>query len=156
VTRAITRLAQPTESTCGQTVLAMLTGVSVASVIRKIGGGPTTVDRLRLYLIARGWMVAANLKTGRGYRLESLAVVRALWEVGPANPGLTEANRRHRGHWMLWSLPSPGVEPGRVLDPASADPWVDGKHYDDGCLAGRITSWFWVVAPRVVTPRVAP
>lgn len=82
---------QPSPKSCGQTCLAMLTGVPVADVIAEIPDrAATTAGKLAAYLVMRGW-TATKLRRYRGVITE-LAIARIVW------PGRSASAN---GHWIL-------------------------------------------------------
>jgi hypothetical protein len=134
----IPALRQPTDRTCGQTVVAMITGEDVGEIVRRVGDRATTAAELRLMLAARGRLTGHRLINGRGYvdaRVPS--VLRVLWEPGVLGP-LARA-RAHRGHWCAWCPERRAVvDP----DPLDGDLWTSSRLYRQDILVGRVTSWF--------------
>ena len=111
---------QPSEFTCGQTCVAMLTGIRVDDVISEIHGHTTSVADLGGYLRKSGWHAAWSLtRVNKHVRWPEFAILRAMW---PKTGRI--------GHWMLWA-------DGRIYDP-----WSDPTAYQLG--GGRITSYIHI------------
>lgn len=93
---------QPFDNVCGQTVVAMVTGLPVETVIAEMRRRTTGTAVLQNFLIRHGWEMLID-KT----RLPSL----------PPGPAVLLVHRivdnRLLGHWVLWT----GEE---FLDPADA------------------------------------
>jgi hypothetical protein len=99
----IVDIRQPTSTTCGQTCLAMLLGVDVDTIVRRIGGGPTTWAQLRGVLVTSGWQAQLRLSP----RMRRNRTV-TLGDIGGTPGGVALCrvrwgDRRHGAHWVLWA-----------------------------------------------------
>lgn len=94
---------QPYCNVCGQTVVAMVTGQPVETVIAEMRKRKTRPADLQTFLGHRGWSMIPD-----GTRLPS-------WPTGPAILfAHTIVNNKLLGHWVLWT----GAE---FLDPEAPE-----------------------------------
>lgn len=119
-----TWVQQPTMMSCGQTCLAMLTGVPVDEVIRAIPDNRGTIAKqLCAWLEARGWTTSGKCRKSSLF-LPAIALCRVRW-----------GGESRRAHWVLWSN-------GQWWDPLTPGEAMHQKRQN-----GRVLSYVEVVAP---------
>ena len=122
-------IIQPTSRTCGQAVVAMVTGATVDEVISLIGDARTHARDLRKAMHCLGWTMAARHCAKLPDRPTFPAIVWA------------ERIKQHRmmRHWLYW-------DGGLFIDPANGAPCELGED-----TAGR----FYLVHQTAAPPRLA-
>lgn len=106
---------QPTDTSCGQTVLAMIVGEPAQLVLAEVPGRPKigTLDTdLRAFLRTRGYLLAGRLRCG-ALPPGEVAIVRTCPVKPPGETIRSGRARRRRGHWVLW-------DGSRIWDPADS------------------------------------
>lgn len=132
---------QPTLTTCGQTVLAILVGVPVAEVVAELGGRPTKASELAEFLRRRGWDVPTD-------RLRRCSADQVLAWQDRGEPTILRVHwvescsARPRSHWVLRA-------DSRVYDPlfAATGPSVGAFFEWLEVVRARITSYMSVRPP---------
>lgn len=128
----ITWIQQPSGLSCGQTCLAMATGVPVADVIKDIPDNRGTIAKqLCAWLEVRGWTTSGKCipqyRFGRGVPMPAFALARVRW-----------GESKTRAHWVLWA------------DGQWWDPLTPGQPFFQKRPNGRVLSYVEIVPPSAV------
>lgn len=103
-------VAQPFSNVCGQSVVAMVTGVPVLDLIGEMGQRKTFPSDLKSVLESRGWTMRFD-----GIRLPDVPETPAALFVQMI------VGNKLLGHWVLWTG-------SKYLDPAVPDREVFGSN----------------------------
>jgi hypothetical protein len=134
----ITLQQQPTNKSCGHTVLAMILGVPAPDIVAELRNRGLPAGALRSYLQDRGYVVPAPRPWGLDTRvhdprmlLPSMAIVRIDW-----------TSTRARTHWVLWAE-------RQFFDPDLANYPADLRDKPNAwaLAGGRLYSYMPVVRP---------